>query len=435
MPKSLTARQIAKLPEGVRRVAPSLYVQVKGGSRLWLMRYSLAGKARSMSLGSVYDMTLDEAVAAVAAARLRVRRDSVDVVVERRTQRARVVASLQAAQATEPVPIRKSGHTFGVALDEAVEAEAKAWKPDPKAKGRWTSPVRRYCQSLIAKDVTAITEQMVVDCLAPHWEANHVMAVRTLGRVICVMGHARRLGWIKGDNPVVLERAKEKLPRVAKKKTQHHPSMPLSALPGFMRNLEARGDDPMAQLFRMLILSGLRSNEAAGARWSEFDMANRVWTIPGGTIESRLKRWQHGNHRVPITDTMAALLEARQQLRKDDGDGFVFAAPDGGVFNANQLTDLLRQHGFKKGVASVHGMRATMRSFLATHVEGDYMVKELCLAHETRTDVQQAYDRTDYLEVRRGMHAAWDAYAAGRVTLNTATAIVLPLRNALAVAA
>lgn len=431
MPKPLTARQISRLPEGTHRVAPSLYLQVRGGSRLWTFRFSLAGKARYLSLGSVEFMTLDEAVAAAAAARVKVRRDGMDVVAERRVHRVEETTKLTEVRALEPVPIRKSGYTFGDALDEAVDAEAKAWKPDPKGKARWTSPVRRYCECLIAKDVAQITEQMVVDALAPHWEINNTMALRTLGRVICVMGHARRLGWLKGDNPVVLERTKEKLPRVAKARTQHHPAIPLPAVPGFVRELEKHGTDTMPQLFRFLLLSGVRCNEAAGARWSEIDMATRTWTIPGGTVHSRLKRWQHGDHRVPITDSMAAILEARQQVRTDDGDGLVFADDKGQAFDANQLTTLLRKHGFAKGVASVHGMRAALRSFLAAHVDGERVAKELCLHHEIRNDTEQAYDRTDFLETRRGMLAAWDAYVAGRVTLTTATITALPLRNAL----
>lgn len=435
MPKSLTAHQIARLPEGTHRAAPSLYVQVRGGSRLWVFRYSLAGKARYLSLGSLDTMRLDEAVAAAAAARVRVRRDGVDVVAERRTQRVQDVAELTAARALEPVPIRKSGHTFGDALDVAVDAEAKAWKPDPQAKARWTSPVRRYCESLIGKDVAQVNEQMVIDALTPHWETNHVMAVRTLGRCINVMGHARRLGWIKGDNPLVLDRIKEKLPRVAKRKAAHHPAMPLTVLPNFVRKLEAHGEDPMAALFRFLILAGTRCNEAAGARWSEIDMAARVWTIPGGDLSSRLKRWQHGDHRVPLSDGMAAILQARQALRTDDGDGLVFAASDGSAFDADQLTALLRKHGFSRGVASVHGMRAVLRSFLATHVEGERVAKELCLHHDIRSDTELAYDRQDHLEDRRGMLAVWDAYVAGRVTLATASVTALPLRNTLAVAA
>ena len=36
---------------------------------------------------------------------------------------------------------------------------------------------------------------------------------------------------------------------------------------------------PFGHLYRMLLLTGLRLNEAARARWSEFDFENNVWEI------------------------------------------------------------------------------------------------------------------------------------------------------------
>lgn len=313
MPKTLTSRQLDRKPDGIHRAAPNLYLQIRGGSRVWFFRHRLAGKPRYMSLGSLEFVTMDEAMAAAATARVQVRLQGVDVLAERRIQRAEQRTAIIEAQAQESKPARKSGHTFGELLDVAADAEAKAkaWKPGPTVKVRWISPITRYCTALVSKDVTAITEAMVVDCLKPHWETNNTMATRTLGRVIYVMGHARRLGWIEGDNPIVLERAKEKLPRVGKAIVRHHPVMPIARVPGFMVKL-AEDDSDLAQLFRVLVLTGVRANEAAGMSWSEIDLHERVWTIPGGSPKSRLNRWQHGDHRVPLADGVVAILEARQ---------------------------------------------------------------------------------------------------------------------------
>lgn len=61
---------------------------------------------------------------------------------------------------------------------------------------------------------------------------------------------------------------------------------------------------------------------------------------------------------------------------------------------------------------------------------GDRIAAELVLHDETRGDVEQCYHRSDMLYERRG--SAWDAYCAGRVTFATDTALVLPLRHAIA---
>lgn len=122
MPKPLTERQITRLPQGTHRCAAHLYISVRSGSRLWVCRFTMAGRARMMSLGSADVVSLDEALAAVAAARIKVRRDGIDVVAERRAERAGQRAEVAAARAAEPVPVRKNGRTFGEALDAAATA-------------------------------------------------------------------------------------------------------------------------------------------------------------------------------------------------------------------------------------------------------------------------------------------------------------------------
>lgn len=431
-PKNFTPHKLARLSDGTHRVASSLYLQVRGGSRLWTFRYSLAGKARWLSLGSLDLVTKDEAVAAAAAARVRVRLHGVDLVPERRAQREQDHAALAEARKAEPVTAKKSGHTFGEAIDAAALAESVNWKPHKDAIAKWISPIKRYCTALVSKDVTQISEQHVVDCLAPHWLTNHQTALRTLGRVVTIMGYARREGWIAGENPVNAERAKEKLPKAPAKKAKHHPAMALGKLPKFARDLQAIAT-PMAAFFEFLILAGTRCNEAAGARWCEVDLANALWTIPGGDLTSRLKRWQHGDHRVPLTPRMVEILEARRAvLDASDANALVFADRDGEPFTADQLSAMLRDMGHAKGTASVHGFRSCLRVFLSRHCTGDHVAKELCLHHEVRTETQLAYDRDDRLHERRGMLAAWDAYCAGRVSLATETAVILPLRHAIA---
>lgn len=111
----------------------------------------------------------------------------------------------------------------------------------------------------------------------------------------------------------------------------------------------------------------------------------------------------------------------------------MFGSPKGVPFKADQLMQLLRDKGIIKGTASVHGMRSTLRGFLAEHCEGERVAKELCLRHETREDTEAAYDRGDYLRERTGLMSAWSAYCAGQVALAAANhAVVLPLRHAVA---
>src|SRR5262245_24502177 len=61
---------------------------------------------------------------------------------------------------------------------------------------------------------------------------------------------------------------------------------------------------PCGPLLRFLLLTGARKNEGARARWSEFDLVNRRWTIPRARYKS------DAEHVVPLADATMELLAA-----------------------------------------------------------------------------------------------------------------------------
>jgi integrase len=62
----------------------------------------------------------------------------------------------------------------------------------------------------------------------------------------------------------------------------------------------------------MLILTGQCRSEVADARWSEFDLHARLWTIP----PERMKMTDP--HVVPITDHLYALLQSLPRIAAGD---------------------------------------------------------------------------------------------------------------------
>lgn len=61
---------------------------------------------------------------------------------------------------------------------------------------------------------------------------------------------------------------------------------------------------PFGAFFRLLLLTGQRRSEVAGAKWTEFDRATGTWTIPA----ARAKNGQA--HLVPLSDMVLAELDA-----------------------------------------------------------------------------------------------------------------------------
>ena len=100
-----------------------LYLQVSStGSKSWLFRYSLDGRARAMGLGPVELVSLAEARERALSLR-RLLRDGVDPLEQRRS--AKDTARLEAAKAK----------TFGECAKAYVEAHRRSWRGLRHAEG------------------------------------------------------------------------------------------------------------------------------------------------------------------------------------------------------------------------------------------------------------------------------------------------------------
>ena len=115
----------------------------------------------------------------------------------------------------------------------------------------------------------------------------------------------------------------------------------------------------MQLFFEFLVLTAVRTNEARGAEWSEFDFDVSMWTIPATRMKARLM------HRVPLSSgALAVLAQAR---RLGDGTGLVFRTIHGSRFYNNALSILMRDLGIS---AVPHGFRSSFREWCADTVGG-----------------------------------------------------------------
>ena len=77
--------------------------------------------------------------------------------------------------------------------------------------------------------------------------------------------------------------------------------MSVDAVPDFVARLR-RKQAITARALEFLILTAARSVEVTGMLWSEVDLRNRVWTIPGLRMKSGRE------HRVPLSDRAMTIL-------------------------------------------------------------------------------------------------------------------------------
>jgi integrase len=66
------------------------------------------------------------------------------------------------------------------------------------------------------------------------------------------------------------------------------------------------------------ILTATRSAEVYGARWSEIDMAAKVWTVPATRTKAARE------HRVPLSEPALAIVEKLGDTMTGD---YVFPSP------------------------------------------------------------------------------------------------------------
>jgi integrase len=128
-------------------------------------------------------------------------------------------------------------------------------------------------------------------------------------------------------------------------------------------------------------------------------------------------------HRVPLTPEAVALLA---NLPRVDNSPYVFPAARGGMLSDMTLSAVMRRiqeseakagrAGFldpqSKRPAVPHGLRSTFRQWAAEQGYPRDMA-EIALAHFIGSEVERAYQRSDMLERRRAMMAAWAAFLRG----------------------
>jgi integrase len=178
--------------------------------------------------------------------------------------------------------------------------------------------------------------------------------------------------------------------------------MPFADVPAFLEKLRSvEGVSVRATEFT--ILTAARSGEVIGARWSEFDLKAKVWSIPA----ARMKAGRE--HRVPLSPRALAFITAMAETRSSD---FVFpGAKRDQSLSRMAMAMLLRQHA--PGV-TVHGFRSAFRDWCGECTQFPRELAELSLAHVVGDATELAYRRGDALEKRRKLMDAWAAYCEAR---------------------
>jgi integrase len=158
-------------------------------------------------------------------------------------------------------------------------------------------------------------------------------------------------------------------------------------------------DQPFQAAYRLLILSGLRVSEAAGAEWRELNFETRTWLIPG----ARMKMGRP--FAVPITDHMLDVINGLPPLSRAVGR-FLFTVNGRNPIHLGSMRVKRRLDaalGIPKWIN--HDLRtATVTALTGMGVKEE--VTDAALAHR-RPGVRGKYNAYDYFGERRDALQKW----------------------------
>ena len=372
----LTALKVDKTTRpGMYADGGGLYLRVtKDGTKNWVYRYMLNGRPRWMGLGPLAIYGLQEARAKALDARRR-RHEGIDPIDARKAERMR--ARLDAAKAV----------TFKECADAYIDSHRAGWR-NGKHAAQWEATLATYAEPVIgALPVQAIDMALVLKILQPIWTEKPETAGRLRGRIERVLDWAKVRGYREGENPArwrgYLEQLLPPLSRV--RRVVHHAALPYAKLPDFL--VQLREQEGIAALaLEFTILTAARSGETMGARWSELNLLDKIWTVPA-------ERMKAGKvHRVPLSARALALLQEMEALRPPgNAEGYVFPGGKAGKSLSNMaFLMLLRRMG--RDDLTAHGFRSTFRDWAAERTNFPSEVAEMALAHTVSDKTEAAYN-------------------------------------------
>ena len=380
--KRLTALAVSKAKKpGIYGDGGGLWLQVSVfDTKSWLFRFMRNGRARKMGLGALHTVSLAEAREAALGCR-KLLLEGIDPIEARNARRG----ALRAANARQV--------TFRQCAEKYIAGHKAGWRSARHAE-QWPTSLEKFVYPFLGNlPVDKIETAHIMKVLEPIWTVKPETASRVRGRIESVLDWATTRGFRKGENPARWKgHLRNLLPARAKiAAVEHHPALPYTDCPSFLAQLrEAQGIGACALEF--CILSAARSGEVLGAKWSEIDLAARMWTVPA----ARMKGGRV--HRVPLCDRAIEILEGLPR--------------EGDLIFPLSRHDLRRVLTRIRADITVHGFRSTFRDWATEQTAYPSEMCELALAHAVSNKVEAAYRRGDMLDKRRQLMNAWADYCA-----------------------
>ncbi|MGR5943356.1 tyrosine-type recombinase/integrase [Enterobacter sp. C4G1] len=352
------------------------------GSKGWRFRFRFAGKARLMSFGS-YDL--------VGLAEAREKRDT---------------ARKQVANGIDPVEERKAQKLAQqLSTENSFEAIRREWHSNKV--DRWTVAYREEIIKTFEQVVFPFIGKRPISEIKP-LELLEVLrriekrgALEKTRKVRQRCGEVYRYAIITGRaeyNP-----APDLAIALGVPKQKHHPFLSAEELPHFIRDLEEyTGSIITKNAAKIVMLTGVRTQEMRFVTWDEIDLEKEIWEIPAERMKMRRP------HIVPLSTQVVDLFNQLKPVTGHYPYIFIGRNNRSKPISKESVSQVIELLGYK-GRATGHGFRHTMSTIL--HEKGfDSVWIEMQLAHVDKNTIRGTYNHALYLDKRKSMMQEYADY-------------------------
>jgi len=353
------------------------------GSKSWIYRWVVSGKAHEMGLGPYPVVKLAEAREAALECRRTVFAGK-----HPREERARERRVL----------------TLGEVSTRFLEEMSPRWSND-KTRWQWHRSLTDQIAPIATVQMSNIETNHILNVLKPIWNETPESASRLRMRLEAVLDYANAHNLRSGENPARWKGHLEHLLAARSGLVRgHHKALPYAEIPTIMYILREQ-NSVGALALRFTILTAARTGEALKATWSEIDLENRLWVIPAARMKAK------SEHRVPLCDEAIGIAKDLGSNRISE---FVFPGqnPQKPLSNTS-MTMTLRRLGYQD--YTVHGMRSAFRDWCGDMTNVSREIAEAALAHRLGSSVELAYRRGDALQKRKILMTEWGKFCAESV--------------------
>lgn len=345
------------------------------GSKGWRFRFRFAGKARLMSFGSYELVSLAEA---------REKRDT---------------ARKQVANGIDPVEERKAQKLAQkLSTENSFESVSREWHA-AKAD-RWTIAYREEIIKTFEQDVFPFIGKRPISEIKPLELLEVLKRIEKRGALEKTRKVRQRCGEVFRYAIITYRAEYNPAPdlaiALAIPKQKHHPFLSAEELPHFVRDLESyTGSIITKNATKILMMTGVRTQEMRFATWSEIDLIKGIWEIPAERMKMRRP------HIVPLSSQVIELFKQLQPITSDYPYVFIGRNDRRKPISKESVNQVIESLGYK-GRTTGHGFRHTLSTIL--HEMGfESAWIEIQLAHVDKNTIRGTYNHALYLDKRKYM--------------------------------